>query len=152
MNRRTTAALTAVAVSLVLTACSGDGDDPTVTVPSTSASAVATSSPGQAADFTSTAELAAALNTGGLTCTELRTGEFPGVTEAQSCILNESEDIVLLVFGSETEQADYLAGKDALASAVVGDGWAVQTVLPESARAVGEVIGGEVVEGEQAAG
>lgn len=153
MNRRTTAALTALSLALVLTACSGDGDDdPTVVVPSTSASAAATKGPAAAGDFSTTGELAAALNTGGLTCTELRTGEFPGVTEAQSCILNESEDVVLLIFGSKQEQADYVAGKDALASAVVGEGWAVQTVLPESAQAVAEVIGGEVVAGEQSAG
>lgn len=157
MSRRTTSALTALCLGLVLTACSGDGDDdPTVTAPSTapstSASAAATNGPAVAGDFSSTAELAAALNTDGLTCTELQDGQFPGVSSAQSCILNESEDVVLLVFASETEQADYLANKDALASAVVGDGWAVQTVLPESARAVAEVIGGEVVAGEQASG
>lgn len=153
MNRRTTTALTTLSLGLLLTACSGEGnDDPTVIAPSTSASAAATNGPAAAGDFSSTAELAAALNTGGLTCTELRTGEFPGVAEAQSCILNESEDVVLLIFGSEQEQADYVAGKDALASAVVGDGWAVQTVLPESAQAVAEVIGGEVLAGEQTAG
>jgi hypothetical protein len=149
MNRRTTSALTALCLGLALTACSGEGDDdPSVTVPS----ATATSGPAAAGEFSSTAELAAALNTDGLTCTELRTGEFPGVSEAQSCILNESEDVVLLVFASAAEQTDYLANKDALASAVVGDGWAVQTVLPESAQAVADVIGGEVVAGEQAAG
>lgn len=149
MNRRTTRALTALCLGLVLTACTGNGDDdPTGTAPS----ATATASPAAADEFSSTADLAAALNTGGLTCTELRAGEFPGVTEAQSCILNESEDVVLLVFASEAEQTDYVANKDALASAVVGDGWAVQTVLPESAQAVAEVIGGEVVAGEQASG
>lgn len=149
MNRRTASLLTAVSLGLVLTACSGNGDDdPTVTAPS----AAATTSPAAAGEFSSTAELAAALNSDGLTCTELRDGEFPGVSSAQSCILNESEDVVLLVFASEAEQTDYLAGKDALASAVVGEGWAVQTVLPESAQAVAEVIGGEVVAGEQSAG
>lgn len=153
MNRRTTAALTALWLGLVLTACSGDGDDdPAVTAPSTSASAGATNGPAAAGDFSSTAELAAALNTDGLTCTELQDGEFPGVSSAQSCILNESEDVVLLVFANEAEQADYVAKKDALASAVVGDGWAVQTVLPESAQAIAEVIGGEVLAGEQASG
>lgn len=153
MNRRTTTALTALSLGLVLTACSGDGDDdPTVTAPSPSASAAATNGPAAAGEFSSTAELAAALNTDGLTCTELRDGDFPGVSSAQSCILNESEDVVLLVFASEAEQADYVAKKDVLASAVVGDGWAVQTVLPESAQAVADVIGGEVLAGEQTAG
>lgn len=157
MSRRATAALTALALSIVLTGCSGDGeDDPTIAVPSAAPSATAsgsaTGNPAAAGVFATTAELAAALNTGGLTCTELRAGEFPGVAEAQSCILNESEDVVLLVFASEAEQTDYVANKDALASAVVGDGWAVQTVLPESAQAVAEVIGGEVVAGEQASG
>ena len=156
MSRRTTAALTALALALVLTACSDDGgDDPTIAVPSASTSpstSGATGSPAAAGDYTTTAELAVALNSGGLSCTELRTGEFPGVTEAQSCILNESEDVVLLIFGSEKEQSDYVAGKDALASAVVGEGWAVQTVLPESAQAVAEVIGGRVVAGESSTG
>ena len=157
MSPRTTTALTALALSLVLTGCSGDGeDDPTIAGPSAaaspSASAAASGAPVAAGDYATTAELAAALNTGGLTCTELRTGEFPGVAEAQSCILNESEDVVLLIFGSEKEQDDYVAGKDALASAVIGDGWGVQTVLPESAQAVAEVLGGQVLTGESSAG
>lgn len=153
MNRRTTRALTALFLGLLLTACSGDGDDdPTVVAPASSASAPATDGPAAAGEFSSTAELAAALNTDGLTCTELQEGQFPGVSSAQSCILNESEDVVLLVFASEAEQADYVAKKDALASAVVGDGWAVQTVLPESAQAIAAVIGGEVLAGEQASG
>ena len=157
MSARTTTALTALALSLVLTGCSDEGgDDPTIAVPSSapaaSPSAAPTGGPAADGDYTTTAELAAALNTGGLTCTELRTGEFPGVAEAQSCVLNESEDVVLIVFGSEKEQADYVAGKDALASAVVGEGWAVQTVLPESAQAVAEVLGGQVVAGESSAG
>ena len=148
MNRRTASALSALLLGLVLTACSSGDDDPTVTAPT----ATATTGPAAAEDFSSTAELAAALNTGGLTCTELQDGQFPGVSSAQSCILNESEDVVLLIFASEAEQAEYVAQKDALASAVLGDGWAVQTVLPESAQAVAEVIGGEVLAGEQSAG
>lgn len=145
MSRRTTTALTALALTLTvtLTACSGEGDDdPTVVEPTASAPLGEPTG-----EYETTADLAAALNTGGLTCTELRDGQFPGVTSAQSCILNESEDVVLLIFASEAEKADYLAHREELASAVVGDDWAVQTVLPESAQAVADVIGGEVVTG-----
>lgn len=149
MTRRTTPALIALSLALTLTACSDDsGDDPTVAEPTASSPA---STPAAAQDFASTAELAEALNTGGLTCTDLREGEFPGVAEAQSCILNESEDVVLLKFADEAERADYLANRDELASAVVGDDWAVQTVLAESAQAVADVVGGEVVTGPPAA-
>lgn len=149
MTRRTTTALTALVLGLALSGCSGESaDDPTVVQPSTGASA---SGAGPAA-FATTAELAAALNTGGLTCTDLREGEFPGVSSAQSCILNESEDVVLLRFATAAERADYLANRDELASAVVGADWAVQTVLAESAQAVAEVIGGEVVTGPPATG
>lgn len=150
MTRRTSPVLIALSLALTLTACNDDGgDDPTVAEPTASASAAA---PAAAQDFASTTELAAALNTGGLTCTDLREGEFPGVAQAQSCILNESEDVVLLTFADEAERADYLANRDELASAVVGDGWAVQTVLAESAQAVADVIGGEVVTGPPSAG
>jgi len=148
MNRRTTSGLAGLALVLALTACSGDAaDDPTVAQPTAGTGAAAT--PG-AQDFATTADLAEALNSGGLTCTELRDGQFPGVSQAQSCILNESEDVVLLKFADESEKADYLANRDELASAVVGDDWAVQTVLPESAQAVADVIGGEVVTGPPA--
>lgn len=150
MTRRTTTALTALTLALSLMACSSEGEDePTVSAPTAAASAGAAAS-GQ--EFATTAELAAALNTGGLTCTDLREGEFPGVSAAQSCILNESEDVVLLKFASEAEKQDYLSNREELASVVVGGDWAVQTVLAESAEAVADVIGGDVVTGAPASG
>lgn len=148
MTRRTTATLAALVLALSLTACSDAGDDD----PAAPAPSAAVSAPTADGDFETTADLAAALNTGGLTCTELRDGDYPGVSTAQSCILNESEDVVLLIFATPAEKEDYLANREEFASAVVGDGWAVQTVLPETAQTVADVIGGEVVAGEQAAG
>lgn len=149
MTRRTATTLTALALAAALTGCTSDGgDDPTVVESSPSASTGAAAE----GEFATTTDLAAALNTGGLTCTELRDGQFPGVSQAQSCILNESEDVVLLKFASDAEKQDYLAHREELASAVVGEDWAVQTVLVESAQAVSEVLGGEVVTGPPASG
>ena len=151
MDRRTTTRCLLLALTLTVTGCSAEGDDePAVGAPSAAASASAESGP--PGDYASTAELHAALNTDGLTCTELRDGSYPGVSSAQSCILNESEDVVLLVFASDAERTDYLTNREELSSAVVGDDWAVQTVLLESAQAVAEVLGGEVVTGPPSGG
>ncbi|MEX2291773.1 MAG: hypothetical protein WD794_15790 [Mycobacteriales bacterium] len=137
----------ALALALALTGCSGSGkDDPTVAAPSTSAGA-----PGGGDTVESTQEVHEALEAAGVPCEELQQGSFPGVTDAQSCIINGSEDIVLLRFASAAERESYVAEKDELASVVLGENWAVQTVLRETADQVagalgGEVIGGEVVE------
>lgn len=145
MTRHPLATTAALALALVLTGCSSDeGDDPTVTQPSVAAPGSGST---KASTFASTTAMIDALDDAGLPCEEPQTGTFPGVAEAQSCILNESEDVVLLRFADEAEQADYLANKDELASAVVGDGWAVQTVLPDTAEQVAAALGGEVVPG-----
>jgi hypothetical protein len=80
------------------------------------------------------------------------TGTYEGVSEAQSCVLNGAEDVVLLRFGTDAEKEEYLATKDELSSAVVGADWAVQTVLPQTAEQVAGALGGEVRAGEQPAG
>lgn len=98
--------------------------------------------------FASTAEIIAALGAKGLPCEEPMTGTYEGVTEAQSCILNDAEDVVLLRFATPAEKEQYVASKDELSSAVVGEDWAVQTVLPQTAEQVSQAIGGEVRAGQ----
>lgn len=137
-----------VALVLALTGCSGsDGSDPGAGAVEASPTAAAAGG-----SFASTAAILEALNAGGLPCEEPMTGTFPGVAEAQSCILNDAEDVVLLRFATEAEKADYVANKEPLASAVVGSDWAVQTVLPQTAEQVAGALGGEVLAGEQPTG
>lgn len=134
----------ALAVTLALTGCSGSGqDDPAVAAPSASVGA-----PGEGATFDSTQEIHEALEAAGVPCEELQQGSFPGVAEAQSCIVNDAEDIVLLRFASAAERESYVAEKDELASVVLGENWAVQTVLRETADQVAAALGGEVIGGE----
>ena len=140
---RTTTATAALLLALVLPACSSsDGDDD----PAPGASATAAAAAG--GSYATTAEIIAALGKAGLPCNEPMTGTYEGVAEAQSCVLNGSEDVVLLRFASPEEREGYLATKDELASAVVGEDWAVQTVLPATAEQVSGAIGGEVRAGE----
>ena len=139
---RTATATAALLLALALPACSSsdDGDAP---APAASATAAAAGG-----SYATTADIIAGLGKAGLPCTEPMTGTYEGVSEAQSCILNGSEDVVLLRFATPAEREDYLANKDALASAVVGENWAVQTVLPATAEQVSGALGGEVRLGE----
>lgn len=89
----------------------------------------------------------AAMNAAGLSCEEPMPGEYEGVSAAQSCILDGTEDAIVLRFASEAEKQTYLAAKEPLASVVLGQDWAVQTVLEPSAQKVAAAIGGEVVAG-----
>ena len=129
-----------LALSLGLSGCSGS-EPGAAPAPSPSAAA-------DGGSFATTADIVTALNDSGLPCEEPMTGTFEGVTEAQSCILNDAEDVVLLRFADDAEKQDYLANKDDLNSAVVGEDWAVQTVLPQTAEQVAQALGGEVVAGE----
>lgn len=144
MRLATPAAALALAASLALTGCTSSESGSGPAAPSPSAAA--------AGSFASTAAILAALNAKGLACAEPMTGSFPGVTEAQGCILNDTEDVVLLRFATPAEKEEYVASKEALASAVVGEDWAVQTVLPQTAEQVAAALGGEVLRGEQPAG
>jgi hypothetical protein len=137
---RTTAAALALLLGLGLSACADDSSDPAP--PQAEATQAAGATGGT---YASTDELYAALNDSGLPCEEPMEGEYPGVTEAMGCILDGSEDVVLLRFGGEAEKQDYLAHKEELVSVTVGENWAVQTVLPETAERVAEELGGEVV-------
>lgn len=125
----------ALVLALALTGCS-DSEPKAAPAPSPSAAV--------GGSFASTAEILAALGSKGLPCEEPMTGTFEGVSEAQSCILNDAEDVVLLRFATPDERDGYLANKDELASAVVGTDWAVQTVLPQTAEQVSGALGGEV--------
>lgn len=130
---------TALTLALTVTGCSGGDAEPGPAQAAPTASS---------SGFATTADILAALNANGLPCEEPMTGTFEGVSEAQSCIVNDAEDVVLLRFGSAAEREDYLATKDELASAVVGPDWAVQTVPPQTAEQVAAAIGGEVRAGE----
>lgn len=88
-----------------------------------------------------------ALRAGGLRCEQAQDGSFPDVSAAKSCVLGGTEDVVLLVFASTDERANYLAAKEPLASVVVGENWAVQTVLSPTADTVAKALGGTVVVG-----
>lgn len=138
-SRRTTAAL-ALTLGLSLSACSDDGGEPSAQP--TESTQAANASGGT---YASTDEIYTALNDADVPCEEPLEGEYPGVAEAQGCILDGSEDVVLLRFGSDAEKQDYLANKEELASVVVGENWAIQTVLPETADRVAAALGGEVV-------
>lgn len=138
--------LAALALTLALTGCSG-GNDGSAAVEQQSAAPAASGGAGTPS-FASTAEIIAALGAKGLPCAEPMAGTYEGVSQAQSCILNDAEDVVLLLFADAAEKEEYLATKDELASAVVGDNWAVQTVLPQTAEQVSAALGGEVRAGQ----
>ena len=140
--RRTHLAPLAAALLLALPACSGEGGGSAA--PSAQPSAAASAGGGAAQSYATTAEVIAALEAAGVACEEPMTGEYEGVSEAQSCILGGTEDALILRFGSPAEREGYLATKDALASVVLGPDWAVQTVLADSATKVGGALGGEV--------
>ena len=142
----------AAALVLVLTGCTTS--DTTSDADSGPAEAAPTASAATGGSFASTADIRAALEAEGVACAEPMTGTYEGVSEAQSCILNDTEDVVLLRFATPAEKQEYLSTRDELASAVVGEDWAVQTVLPQTAEQVAAAIGGEVVagQGEQPAG
>lgn len=135
MRTRTVAGLLVLAL-LALAGCSGDdagpraAPDPAVTADGT---------------FASTSDLLAALARSGVPCTQPQQGSFPQVSQALSCVVNKAEDVVLLVFSSAAERDRYLAAMDQLASLALGDNWAVQTVLRETAEQVAAAIGGKVV-------
>lgn len=138
-SRPTIAAL-CLTLGLTLSACSDGGGAPSAQP--TESTQTANPSGGT---YASTDEIYTALNDADVPCEEPLEGEYPGVTEAQGCILDGSEDVVLLLFGSDAEKAEYLENKEELASVVVGENWAVQTVLPETADRVASALGGEVL-------
>ncbi|MDP9398718.1 MAG: hypothetical protein M3P96_13285 [Actinomycetota bacterium] len=141
MRTTTTAAF---ALALVLTGCTTSSNDD----PAPAQAAPTATAGGDGGSYASTAEILAALGENGLPCAEPQTGTFEGVSEAQSCILNDAEDVVLLRFATPAEKEDYVATKDEFSSAVVGENWAVQTVLPQTAEQVAAALGGEVRAGE----
>ena len=141
MSPRTSALVVgALSLALTLTGCSSDGD----TEPTAAASPTAEAAAGSVA---STDELRAALEAAGVPCEEPEMGTFPGAAEAQSCIVNDAEDVVLLRFASDAERDDYVANKEELSSAVLGENWAVQTVLQPTAEQIQAAIGGELLLG-----
>ena len=149
----TTRAATAVlALALLLTGCSSDGSDgggdaaPTADTPTAAAtsSSAAAAEAGAGADVQ---ELRTTLESAGVPCEEPENGTFPGAAEALSCIVNDSEDVVLLRFADEAQKQDYLAEKDELSSAVLGENWAIQTVLGPTATQIQAAVGGELVLG-----
>ena len=131
----------ALILALVLTGCSDDAGSTAEPAPTASPAAAGGS-------FASTADIVAAMDAAGLPCEEPMSGTYEGVSEAQSCVVNDAEDVVLLHFATPAEKEKYVSTKDELASAVVGEDWAVQTVLPQTAEQVAQAIGGEVVLGE----
>lgn len=145
----TRAATGLLALALLLSGCSdggsdGGGDRAQDRAPSAAASQTAAA---EAGAVESTDDLLATLQTAGIACEEPETGTFPGAAEAQSCIVNDSEDVVLLRFASEDEKQAYLADRDELSSAVVGENWAIQTVLGPTAEQIQAAVGGEVLLG-----
>lgn len=98
-----------------------------------------------APDFSNTTDVIAAIRAAGLTCDDVSAGTYEGVSEAVSCIFEESEDVIVMHFGSASERAGYLANRDELSSTVMGDDWAVQTVLEPTARTIAQALGADVV-------
>ena len=145
MSLRTAAAV--VALLVPLSACSGSSDSADgrpATPPPASAPAA------DGGSFAGTADIITALDAAGVPCEEPMEGTFPGVTEAQSCILGGTEDVVLLHFATPAERQAYVADREELSSAVLGQDWAVQTVLPQTAEKVAGALGGELVKGPSA--
>lgn len=138
---RTSIATGSLALLLAVAACSSEGEagdaGPAAgtAVPTTAATS---------AGFATPQDVIAAMEENGLPCEEPQSGTYEGVSQAASCIVGGSEDVVILRFATPAEKQDYLANKDELASVVLGDHWAVQTVLRETADKVAAAIGGEV--------
>ena len=144
MSTRTSSLLAgAVALALALSGCSNGDDEPSTSGSPSAASSAAAG----AATYPSTDELRSALESAGVPCEEPESGTFPGASEAQSCIVNDAEDGVLLRFASEAEKDDYIANKEELSSAVIGGNWAIQTVLRPTAEQIQAAIGGELLLG-----
>lgn len=142
MSTRTSSlASGALAVALALTGCSSGDDGAPTAAASPSPAGLA------AGSVASTDELRAMLEAAGVPCEEPDVGTFPGAVEAQSCIVNDAEDVVLLQFASAADKQAYLDAKEELSSAVVGDNWAIQTVLVPTAEQIQAAIGGELVAG-----
>ena len=146
LRRRTCLPALALALALPLTGCSDDGAADTAPTPA--ATAAASAAGGSGGSYASTAEIIAAIKAGGLACDDVQEGTYEGVAQAQGCILEQTEDVVVLRFATPQEKQGYLDGKDPLASVVVGEDWAVQTVLPQTAEKVAGVLGGELVAGQ----
>lgn len=147
---RTTTAAAATLLALLLTAaCGDDGDSDGGTTPAATSSAAAPSTPAAAdgGSYPSTQAILDALNAARVPCEEPQQGTYEGVAEAQSCILDGMEDVVLLRFADAAERAAYVENKNELASAVVGENWAVETVLPDTAQRIADALGGEVLAG-----
>ena len=133
-------ALRTAAVVLALStaaACSSDEQGPVTAAASPSPSAAG-------GTFASTDAIIAAMGRGGLPCDAPERGVFEGAAEAQRCVVLSAEDVIVLRFEDDAQKAAYLESKDELASVVVGENWAVQTVLAETARQVADAVGGEV--------
>ena len=126
-----------VVLGLALCGCTADGSG------GASPSAAATPGPPGAVD--STAEVRAAMQSAGVPCEAPVVGTLPGAAEATSCVVNRAEDVLLLRFETPAQQQAYLAGTPDLVSVVVGENWAVQTVLRPTAERVARAIGGRVV-------
>lgn len=142
MNTRTSSLAAGVlALALALSGCSSGGDG------QPAAGASASTAASTAGSFASAEQLRTALEAAGVPCTEPESGTFPGATEAQSCIVNDAEDVVLLRFASAAERDEYVASKEELSSAVIGQNWAVQTVLRPTAEQIQAAIGGELLLG-----
>ena len=146
-TRTSSLAAGALVLALALTGCSSDGDDQPTAAASPSAAQGAAQSAAGSVD--SVEELRTALEAAGVPCEEPENGTFPGATEAQSCIVNDAEDVVLLRFASEAEKDDYVANKEELSSAVIGENWAIQTVLRPTAQQIQEALGGELLLGPE---
>lgn len=147
MTLRTAPAALALLLALALAGCSGDGGGGGDAAPSAAATPTAQSAAAGAGAVESTEELLATLESAGVPCEEPETGTFPGAAEAQSCIVNDSEDVVLLRFADAAEKTAYLSEKDELSSAVVGENWAIQTVLGPTATQIQAAVGGELLLG-----
>lgn len=152
-SRPPAALLLALTLGAALSAC-GQGSGGSAAPPassSTGGSPSASAAPAIAltggGTYATPEAILAALRQGGLSCTDPMDGSYPDVAAAKSCVLGGTEDAVLLVFASETERSQYLRTKEPLASAVVGENWAVQTVLQSSAEQVARAVGGTVVPG-----
>lgn len=143
---RTRTALPLLALAIALSGCSDDGSG-TPDAPSTGAAP--TSQP-VAGSYGSPAEVIAAMEANGLSCEEPETGQFPGTDAATRCIFDGSEDVVVVRFATPEQREQFIAAKDELESLVVGDDWAVVTVLEPTAQRIAGAIGGEVVAGAPA--
>lgn len=147
MTHRTATATATLALTLLLAGCSGDGGDDAPSAAATPSQTAAAAAGAEGGAVESTDELLSRLEAAGVVCAEPETGTFPGAAEATSCIVNDSEDVVLLRFVDEDEKQQYLVDKDELSSAVVGENWAIQTVLGPTAEQIQAAIGGELVLG-----